>query len=47
VADLILVINRGRIVERGAHTELLKLDGIYANLYHTQFKGQKGKTDGH
>ena len=40
-ADQILVINRGRIVERGVHGELLKLDGIYANLYHTQFKGQK------
>ncbi len=39
-ADQILVINRGRIAERGAHEELLKLDGIYANLYHTQFKGQ-------
>ena len=40
-ADQILVINRGRIVERGVHGELLNLDGIYANLYHTQFKGQK------
>ena len=40
-ADQILVINRGRIVERGVHEELLNLDGIYANLYHTQFKGQK------
>jgi ATP-binding cassette subfamily B protein len=39
-ADQILVINRGRIVERGRHAELLKLEGIYANLYHTQFKGQ-------
>ena len=39
-ADQILVINRGRIVERGVHEELLKMDGIYANLYHTQFKGQ-------
>ena len=40
-ADQILVINRGRIVERGVHAELLNLDGIYANLFHTQFKGQK------
>ena len=40
-ADQILVINRGRVVERGVHAELLDLDGIYANLYHTQFKGQK------
>ena len=39
-ADQILVINRGRIAEQGVHEELLKLNGIYANLYHTQFKGQ-------
>ncbi len=39
-ADQILVINRGRIEERGVHQDLLKLGGIYANLYHTQFKGQ-------
>ena len=42
-ADQILVINRGKIVERGLHAELLKLEGIYANLYHTQFKGQKNQ----
>jgi len=39
-ADQILVINRGRIEERGVHQNLLKLGGIYASLYHTQFKGQ-------
>ena len=42
-ADQILVINRGKIVERGLHAELIKLEGIYANLYHTQFKGQKNQ----
>jgi ATP-binding cassette, subfamily B, bacterial len=36
-ADQILVLDRGRIVERGAHAELLALGGIYASLYHTQF----------
>ncbi len=36
-ADQILVMDRGRIVERGTHKELLKLDGIYADLYQTQF----------
>ncbi|MGV8027211.1 MAG: ABC transporter ATP-binding protein [Anaerolineaceae bacterium] len=37
-ADQILVLNRGRIVEKGKHSDLLKLDGIYAGLYEKQFK---------
>jgi ATP-binding cassette subfamily B protein len=36
-ADLILVVDDGRIVERGTHGELLARDGLYADLYHTQF----------
>lgn len=36
-ADLILVVEGGRIVERGSHGELLKADGRYADLYRTQF----------
>ena len=36
-ADLILVMDRGRIVERGTHTHLLRRGGMYANLYMTQF----------
>jgi ATP-binding cassette subfamily B protein len=36
-ADVILVLDRGRIVERGSHSELLAREGLYAQLYHTQF----------
>jgi ATP-binding cassette, subfamily B, bacterial len=43
-ADLTLVIDRGRIVERGTHQELLALDGIYAHLYQTQFSGEDKST---
>jgi ATP-binding cassette subfamily B protein len=36
-ADLILVVDRGRIVERGTHAELLRNGGLYARLYEQQF----------
>lgn len=38
-ADQILVVEKGRIVERGRHEELLKRGGLYAELYKTQFLG--------
>jgi ATP-binding cassette subfamily B protein len=39
-ASQILVVDAGRIVERGTHAELLAAGGLYADLYHTQFAGQ-------
>ncbi len=40
-ADQILVIDEGTVTERGTHEELLAADGLYAELYHTQFAGQE------
>ena len=37
-ADQILVLDGGRVVERGRHEELLGLDGLYASLYREQFR---------
>jgi ATP-binding cassette subfamily B protein len=41
-ADLILVFERGRIVERGRHDELLERGGLYAQLYREQFLATSG-----
>ena len=37
-ADVILVMDKGRLVERGTHAELLAQGGLYATLYRTQFR---------
>ena len=44
-ADAILVLEGGRVVERGRHEELLAANGRYAELYRTQF-AQPSATDG-
>jgi len=45
-ADLILVMDQGRIVERGSHAELLADDGHYARLYAMQFSELADSTPG-
>lgn len=42
-ADLIVVIDDGRIVEQGSHDYLMALEGLYARLYHTQFAAPPAK----
>jgi ATP-binding cassette, subfamily B, bacterial len=43
-ADVILVVDRGRIVERGTHAELLQRGGLYAKLYRQQFAPSTTRT---
>ena len=40
-ANLILVMDRGKIVERGTHEQLLATGGLYSQLYETQFRGER------
>ena len=44
-ADLILVMDHGRIVEQGTHHELLARDGAYFELYNTQFTSADEPTE--
>jgi ABC-type multidrug transport system fused ATPase/permease subunit len=39
-ADEILVLEKGEIVERGTHAQLLDAEGHYSRLYHLQFESQ-------
>jgi ABC-type multidrug transport system ATPase subunit len=40
-ADLILVLDQGRIVERGTHSELLGQDGLYRQIYELQLRDRE------
>ncbi len=37
-ADLILVMNKGNVIEKGTHAELIEKHGFYYNLYNSQFE---------
>jgi ATP-binding cassette subfamily B protein len=39
-SDRVLVLERGRLVDQGTHTELLERGGLYATLYQRQFRGK-------
>ena len=45
-ADLILVMDSGRIIERGTHSELLTHGKLYSHLYETQFRSKARERDG-
>jgi ATP-binding cassette, subfamily B, bacterial MsbA len=44
-ADRLVVLDRGRIVEEGNHSELLELGGLYARLYQRQFRDEDAGTE--
>lgn len=44
-ADLILVMNDGKIIEKGNHEELIAKNGFYTDLYNSQFVGTKSGTE--
>ena len=42
-ADVIVVINKGEVIEKGTHQELLDMDGLYANLVHRQLAHEEAE----
>ena len=44
-ADRLVVLDRGRIVEEGSHSQLLELGGLYARLYQRQFRDEDAATE--
>ena len=45
-ADIILVMNNGKIIEQGDHDSLMKADGFYKKLYESGKPGSENYTDG-
>ncbi len=41
MADQIIVLDRGSVIERGTHAELLAMDGRYARLFNLQAQGYR------
>jgi ATP-binding cassette subfamily B multidrug efflux pump len=46
MAGLILVLDKGRIVARGTHEELLRTSGLYAEIYYQQLRPQERLASG-
>lgn len=44
-ADLILVMNKGSVIEQGTHAELMEKRGFYFDLYNSQFARSESKAD--
>jgi ATP-binding cassette subfamily B protein len=42
LCDEILVIDQGKIVEKGSHAQLMAMNGLYSSFYRMQFKEEKG-----
>jgi ATP-binding cassette, subfamily B, multidrug efflux pump len=45
-ADVILVIDDGRVIDRGTHDELMARGGLYAELYQRQFREPRATASG-
>jgi ATP-binding cassette subfamily B protein len=44
-ADLVVVLDEGRIVEQGSHAELVMANGLYARIYRAQLQVERGGAD--
>jgi len=44
--ESLLVIDRGRLIEKGSHTDLMARQGMYYNLYHQQSRSKQNEAAG-